>query len=68
MHISVEWNERIEKTREEYVRWLDAKYAAARGHVDAIIDPLITRRVLGMALDVTAGRAQPEHLAVEVLH
>jgi 3-methylcrotonyl-CoA carboxylase beta subunit len=28
-----ELKERIEKTRADYERWLDAKYAAARGHV-----------------------------------
>ena len=38
-----ELQERIEKTRADYERWLDARYAAARGHVDAIIDP--ARRV-----------------------
>ena len=32
--------------------WLDAKYAAARGHCDAIIDPFSTRRVLQLALDL----------------
>ena len=36
----------IEKTRADYERWLDASYAAARGHVDAMIDPLATREVL----------------------
>ena len=35
----------IAQTRADYERWLDAKYAAARGHVDAIIDPLVTRRL-----------------------
>ena len=33
---------------------LDAKFAAARGHVDAIIDPRDTRAVLDFALEVTA--------------
>ncbi|HUS05931.1 MAG TPA: carboxyl transferase domain-containing protein, partial [Bryobacteraceae bacterium] len=32
---------RIDRTRADYDRWLDAKYAAARGHVDALIDPLV---------------------------
>ncbi len=40
--------QRIERTRADYERWLDARYAAARGHVDALIDPLETRRVLGV--------------------
>lgn len=42
---------RIAETRANYERWLDAKYAAARGHVDALIDPLKTREVLDFALD-----------------
>src|SRR4051812_8971684 len=41
---------RIEKTSADYDRWLDAKFAAARGHVDALIDPLATRRILTFAL------------------
>jgi acetyl-CoA carboxylase carboxyltransferase component len=59
--------ERIEKTRADYSKWLDAKYAAARGHVDALIDPLITRRVLGMALDFATTRENPKHLISETL-
>jgi 3-methylcrotonyl-CoA carboxylase beta subunit len=41
----------IERTRADYERWLDARYAAARGHMDALIDPLDTRKVLAAALD-----------------
>jgi 3-methylcrotonyl-CoA carboxylase beta subunit len=41
----------IQKTRADYERWLDAKYAAARGHCDAVIDPLESRRVLTCALE-----------------
>ncbi len=41
----------IDKTRADYERWLDAKYAAARGHADAIIDPLESRKVLRIALE-----------------
>ena len=41
----------VERTRADYERWLDARYAAARGHCDAIIDPLETRRVLAFALE-----------------
>jgi acetyl-CoA carboxylase carboxyltransferase component len=37
---------RIAQTRSDYERWLDARHAAARGHVDAILDPLETRLVL----------------------
>jgi acetyl-CoA carboxylase carboxyltransferase component len=41
----------IARTRGDYERWLDARYAAARGHVDAILDPLETRRMLEFALE-----------------
>jgi acetyl-CoA carboxylase carboxyltransferase component len=55
--VSDELRERVEKTRADYDRWLDAHYAAARGHVDALIDPLATRRVLAFALEAsTRGR------------
>lgn len=43
--------EEIEKTRNDYENWLDARYAAARGHCDAVIDPLDSRKVLSFALD-----------------
>ena len=53
-----ELEKRIAQTRADYDRWLDARYAAARGHVDALIDPLETRRVLAFAFDAaTAYRA-----------
>ena len=47
--------EAIARTRADYEQWLDARHAAARGHVDAIIDPLDSRDVLRLALEVTAG-------------
>ncbi len=54
----------IAQTRADYERWLDARYAAARGHVDAILDPLETRRVLEFALDAaTVNRLQPTAIA-----
>lgn len=56
---------RIAQTRADYEHWLDAKFAAARGHVDAIIDPLETRRVLQFAFEAAA--ASREHLALETL-
>jgi acetyl-CoA carboxylase carboxyltransferase component len=63
-----ELQQRIEKTRGDYDRWLDAKFAAARGHVDAIIDPLSTRRVLTFALEVSMYSRKPsEHLVLETL-
>jgi acetyl-CoA carboxylase carboxyltransferase component len=56
---------RIAETRADYEHWLDAKFAAARGHVDAIIDPLETRRVLQFAFEAAAGSR--EHLALETI-
>jgi acetyl-CoA carboxylase carboxyltransferase component len=50
-----ELKESIERTRADYDRWLDARYAAARGHVDAVIDPRDSRRALILALEVTSG-------------
>lgn len=41
----------IAKTRADYEQWLDARYAAARGHCDAIIDPLESRATLSFALE-----------------
>ena len=57
--------QRIEKTRADYERWLDARYAAARGHVDALIDPLATRRVLTFALETTMYSKHAEHTVLE---
>ncbi len=45
-----ELREAVERTRADYERWLDARYAAARGHCDAVIDPMETRAVLDFAL------------------
>ena len=59
--------QRIEKTRADYERWLDARYAAARGHVDALIDPLQTRRVLAFALEIATAQGHREHLVLETL-
>ena len=57
----------IEKTRADYERWLDARYAAARGHVDALIDPLESRDVLSLALEVCLNRPRSTPLALETL-
>jgi acetyl-CoA carboxylase carboxyltransferase component len=62
-----ELQRRTEKTRADYDRWLDARYAAARGHMDAIIDPLETRRILTLALEATAYAKNRNHLAIETL-
>jgi len=43
--------ESVDRTRADYERWLDARHAAARGHCDAIIDPVDTRKVLAAALE-----------------
>jgi acetyl-CoA carboxylase carboxyltransferase component len=56
---------RIAQTRADYEHWLDARFAAARGHVDAVIDPLETRRVLQFAFEAAAGTR--EHLILETL-
>jgi acetyl-CoA carboxylase carboxyltransferase component len=56
---------RIAQTRADYEHWLDVRYAAARGHVDAVIDPLETRRVLQFAFEAAAGTR--EHLVLETL-
>jgi acetyl-CoA carboxylase carboxyltransferase component len=57
----------IAKTRADYERWLDARHAAARGHVDALIDPLETRRVLAFAFEAATAHGHREHLAIETL-
>jgi acetyl-CoA carboxylase carboxyltransferase component len=49
--LPAELQEAIEKTRADYENWLDSRYAAARGHCDAVIDPLETRAVLAFALE-----------------
>lgn len=45
-------NAEMERVRETYERDLDAKYAAARGFVDAVIVPEDTRNALELALNV----------------
>ncbi len=49
----------IDATRAEYERTLDARYAAARGYVDAIILPEETREVLDLALRTTLENPAP---------
>jgi 3-methylcrotonyl-CoA carboxylase beta subunit len=51
--LPAELKESIERTRADYDRWLDARYAAARGHVDAVIDPRDSRGALILALEVS---------------
>lgn len=54
--VPAELQARIDKTRADYERWLDAKFAAARGHCDAIIDPLQTRMLLSLAIEASSAR------------
>ena len=58
---------KLEQTRADYERWLDAKYAAARGHCDAIVDPLETRRALELAFEIASGREPGDHLPLQLL-
>jgi acetyl-CoA carboxylase carboxyltransferase component len=62
-----ELKQRIEKTRADYERWLDVRHAAARGHMDAIIDPLETRRVLSFTLEMAAAHNPRKHLVLDTL-
>jgi 3-methylcrotonyl-CoA carboxylase beta subunit len=57
----------IDKTKTDYENWLDARYAAARGHCDAVIDPLDSRQILTMALEVTLHRPRGQQLVLETL-
>jgi acetyl-CoA carboxylase carboxyltransferase component len=62
-----ELQKRIDKTLADYEHWLDAKHAAARGYVDALLDPLETRMALTMALEFALYKTHRETLALEVL-
>lgn len=56
---------RIEGTKEDYDRWLDAKYAAARGHCDAVIDPAETRSILVDAFAAACAGGGTDHLPMQ---
>jgi acetyl-CoA carboxylase carboxyltransferase component len=56
----------MKKVRETYEKELDAKYAAARGFVDAVIAPEDTRHALELALRVSLNYSGP-HLGQFVL-
>ncbi|MDT7689783.1 MAG: 3-methylcrotonyl-CoA carboxylase beta subunit [Acidobacteriota bacterium] len=56
----------MERVREDYEQQLDAKYAAARGFVDACIAPEETRDALALALRLSLSYAGP-HLGAFVL-
>ncbi len=64
--LSPDLEQSIGRTRADYERWLDATYAAARGHVDALIDPLETRPVLAFLLDAVNSNPSRGHLALEL--
>ena len=61
-----EVGEAVHAMREEYETQLDARYAAARGFVDAIVYPEETRDVLAMALRTSLQNKGP-HLGAFVL-
>ena len=63
---SPELLEAVEEMRADYEHQLDARYAAARGYVDAIVYPEDTRDVLAMALRTALHNAGP-HLGAFVL-
>ena len=54
------------KVQGDYDRQTDVRYAAARGWVDAIIDPLKTRNVLIQSLEVATRYAEEEPFRVGV--
>jgi 3-methylcrotonyl-CoA carboxylase beta subunit len=58
--------ESMESMRADYEHQLDAKYAAARGYVDALLTPEETRDQLAFMLKVTSSYAGP-HLGPFVL-
>ncbi len=62
-----ELQKKIARTRADYEQWLDAKYAAARGHCDAIIDPKETRHVLDFAFRAACSSHRTEHLPIQLL-
>jgi acetyl-CoA carboxylase carboxyltransferase component len=64
--LSPEVLEAVEGMRADYEHQLDARYAAARGYLDAIVYPEDTRAVLAMALRTALHNAGP-HLGAFVL-
>jgi 3-methylcrotonyl-CoA carboxylase beta subunit len=58
--------EAVEEMREDYEHQLDARYAGARGFIDAIVAPEETRDVLAMALAASLQNPGP-HLGAFVL-
>jgi 3-methylcrotonyl-CoA carboxylase beta subunit len=56
----------IEQMRADYEHWLDARFAGARGYIDAVIYPEETRDVLAMALRASLHNRGP-HIGPFVL-
>ena len=64
--LPVDVKDRIEEMRADYEHQLDARYAGARGYIDAIVYPEETRDVLAMALRAAQQNRGP-HLGPFVL-
>jgi 3-methylcrotonyl-CoA carboxylase beta subunit len=58
--------ESVDEMREDYEQQLDARYAGARGYIDAIVYPEDTRDVLAMALRASLQNSGP-HLGAFAL-
>jgi acetyl-CoA carboxylase carboxyltransferase component len=58
---------KIARTRADYAEWLDARYAAARGHCDAVINPKDSREILITAFELACASQETEHLPLELL-
>ena len=56
----------VDEMREDYEHQLDARYAGARGYIDAIVYPEETRDVLALALRASLHNRGP-HLGPFVL-
>jgi acetyl-CoA carboxylase carboxyltransferase component len=64
--LSADVAQAVDEMREDYEHQLDARYAAARGYVDAVIAPEDTRDVLAMAFRAALHNPGP-HLGAFVL-
>ena len=64
--LPIDVKDEIEEMRADYEHQLDARYAGARGFIDAIVYPEETRDVLAMALRAASQNAGP-HLGAFVI-
>lgn len=55
-----------DQVRQDYARQMDARYAAARGWVDRLIDPARTREELIAALEIVTRHAEPDPMRLGV--